>query len=338
MECKVLDLKRVRGLDAAIAAVAAVVVILGAYLAYSVWAGDRAVVSSTPAQRAIEAFAAKVRKNPNDINARMQLAQAYSVGGREAEAIKQYKEVLSVSEEYIPALSGIGFSLLKEKEFKTAEGYFRKIIELIEGKVSSGREATLESAYFYLGTALYEQRDYEEAAANFKEALRLKRDASDTHYALAKALEELDSPNAYKESLENALLFDPKMPEANYDYGLVMLEEGDEAAAAEHFRASAEAAPNATMPREALAKLGPFSPRFDSAKSLEKSDPRKALSEVRIAVALDPQSVPALVLKARLYEETGDKEEAAAAYRSVLALDPENKPANDGLKRVTDGS
>ncbi|PKQ15033.1 MAG: hypothetical protein CVT67_11215 [Actinobacteria bacterium HGW-Actinobacteria-7] len=332
------DLKRVRPLDAIIAAVAVVVVLMGAYLGYAVWASNRAEKATSPAERAIGSFVAKVRKNPNDINARMQLAQAYSVAGREREAIQQYREVLKVDKEYVPALSGIGFSSLKEKEYKTAEGYFRKIVDLIGGKVDSGREASLESAYFYLGTALFEQRDYEEAAANFKEALRLRKDGADTHYALARTYFELDSPQAYRESLENALLFDPKMPEANYDYGVILLDEGDLAGAAEHFRTSADAAPTIDKPRDALNKLGPFAQRLTSAKSLQQADEKKALVQARIAVALDPQSVEAKLLMGTLYEKTGDKEKAAAAYRSVLSIDPTNKSATDALKRVTDGS
>ncbi len=338
MEITVLDFRKIRPLDAVIALVTVLVLLLGGYLGFSVWSSSRTTTKSTPAERAVAVLIETVRKNPNDINARMQLAQAYSVAGRERQATAQYEEVLKVSKEYVPALSGLGFSLLKNKEFKSAEGYFRKVIDLLEARSDSGREAVLESAYFYLGTALFEQREYEEAAANFKEAIRLRRDASDTHYALAVALRELGSDAAYKDSLGNALLFDPKMPEANYDYGVVLLAEGDEAGAAEHFRKSVDAAPRRAEPKDALEELGPFALRFDSAKVLQKTDEKKALVQVRIAVALNPQSAEAQLLLGSLYEKNGNEAKAAGAYRAVLALDPTNKSATDGLKRVTDGS
>jgi len=201
-----------------------------------------------------------------------------------------------------------------------------------------GGEETLETAYFYLGTALYEQKQYEEAAGNLKEAIRLRRDASDTHYALAACYRAMGSDDAYRESLENALLFDPKMPEANFDLAELLLADGDEAGAAEHFRTSADAAPNIDKPAVELEKLGSFAERIKAAKALMESDPKKALAEARVAAALEPADAEAVLLVAQGYENTDAKEEAAESYRRVLILDPGNKTATDGLKRVTDGS
>lgn len=330
-----LDLKSVRPLDAAIAGIALVVVVLGAYLGYSVWSHNRTVVQATPASRQIDALVADIKKNPNDIGKRMRLAQAFAVAGRDREAVQQYKAVLTVSKDYTPALSGLGFVALKQKQYTTGERYFRRVVELLEGKVSEGRDAQLEIAYFYLGNALLEQKQYEEAASNFKAALRLRRDASDTHYALAVCFRELGTMEAYRESLENTLMFDPKMPEANYDLGMLMLEtKKNEAEAAEHFRVAAEAAPNHEKPREALAQLGSASDRLASAKKLAKSDPKQALVEARVAAALDPQSVEAFILVGDLWAKKGDIEKAQDAYRKALAVDPEAEAAQAGMERI----
>jgi len=337
-ESRVLDLKRVRPLDAAIAAVAVVVLILGGYLGYSVWSSRESVVSSTPAARAIKELEATVRTRPNDVDARMRLAQAYTVAGRDKDAVTQYKAVLTVNEEFVPAISGLGFIALKQEQYKTGEGYYRKIIELLEGNVPLGGEDTLETAYFYLGSALYEQKEYEDAASYFKEALRLRRDASDTHYALAVCYRELGSDDAYRESLENALLFDPSMPEANFDLGVILSAEGDTASAAERFRTATDAAPTAERIQVALQDLGPYEERLGAAKTLMGSDPEKALLEARVAAALESTDPEARLLVAQGYEKTGDKIKAAEAYRRVLALDAQNTTATDGLKRVTDGS
>jgi len=334
----VLDFKRVRPLDAAIAVAAVLVLLLGGFLGYTVWSSRQAVESSTPASRSIAVLIAQVRKSPNDIDTRMKLAQAFAVAGRDREATEQYKAVLTVNKEYIPALSGIGFIALKQKEWKAGEGYYRRVVDLLEGNVGPGRDAQLETAYFYLGTALMEQKLYEDAASNFKEALRYRRDASDTHYALAVALRELGNDNSYRESLENALLFDPKMPEANLDYGKILLAEGDIAGAAEHFRTAADEAPLAEPPLEALDELGTAEERIAKAKQVAKTSTKKAVVEARVAVALDPQSLDALVLLGELQEKVGSEKKAVAAYRKALAIDPENAAAKAGLKRVTDES
>lgn len=333
-----LDFKRIRPLDAAIAGVAVVVLLLGGFLGYTMWASTQAVEKSTPATRAVDALVSEVRKNPNDVDARMRLAQAYAVAGRDREATEQYKAVLTVNKEYIPALSGIGFIALKQKEWKTGEGYYRRVVDLLEGNVGPGRDAQLETAYFYLGTALLEQRLYEDAASNFKEALRYRRDAADTHYALAVALGAMGNDDSSRESLENALLFDPKMPEANYDYGKLLLADGDIAGAAEHFRTSVDAAPLVEKPKVALEELGTAREHIAAAKKIEPTSVKKAVLEARIAVALDPRSIEALVLLGDLQEKVGNEKKAAAAYRKALAIDPGNAAAKAGLKRVTNES
>ena len=71
----------------------------------------------------------------------------------------------------------------------------------------------------------------------------------------------------------------------------------------------------ATSPEKALEKLGPFSKRLKAARAAEKTDPKKALVEARVASALEPKNVEALLLVGSLYEETGEKKFAADAYQ-----------------------
>lgn len=333
-----LDVKSVRPIDAVIAVIGAVVLILGLFLGYSVWAQNQSLRNSTPASRAIEGFADQVRKNPNDVGLRMELAQAFAVAGRDEEAVQQYKAVLKIQEDYTPALSGLGFIALKNKEYASGERYYRKIVSLIEANSGPGRDGQLEIAYFYLGSALMEQKQYEEAAGYFKEALRIKRDASDSHYLLAVCFRELDAMDSYRESLENTLLFDPRHPEANLDMGNLLLDKGDVAGAAEHFRKSADAAPGGAPPAEALKALGSAADRMAKAKRLLSSDPKQAVVEARVAVALEPQSVEAHVVLGDAWAAAKRERQARAAYEKALKIDPDNSAAKAGLEQVNDGS
>jgi len=323
--------------DAAIAVIAVIVLALGAYLGYSVWAQNRAVVESTPAARAVASVEAEVRKSPNDIDARMRLAQALAVAGRDDDAVEQYKAALKIKKDFAPAIAGIGFLALQRKDYAEGEKYFRRVVDILEPVHKNGPDAQLESAYFYLGTALMEQKEYEEAANTFKKAILLRRDASDSHYALAYTLKKLGLDEKYKQELENTLLFDPKMPEANYDYALILLKEGDKAGAAEHLRTSITAAPGVKLPAEELAKLGPFSERFAAAKAQSAKNVKAALIEARIAVALEPENVEALVLLGNLQATSGDKDSAEKSYNAALAVDPENAAAKAGLEKVSNG-
>jgi len=334
-------LKRFGPLEWAIVALSVAVLAVGVFLGYSIWSNNRAIQSSAPASREIDTLVARLRKTPNDIDARMRLAQALTVAGRDNEAIEQYQQVLKLNKKFVPALSGLGFVLLKQKDWEKGEKYFKRVIELTKDTQTTptgARGGPLEIANYYTGIALLEQKKYEEAVGYLKEALRLRRDASDTSYALSVAYAKLDIEDGQRDMLDYTLQFDPQMPEANYDLGLILLAEGDVASAAEHFRVAQQEAPYKKEPRDQLAKLGTAAARLAKAKKLEATDAAGALDEARIAAALDPKSVESLALAAKLYESQKKKEDAAKFYRRVLLIEPDNAAATAGLKRVTDGS
>lgn len=329
--------RRIRPLDAAIWAAGAVVILLGAYLAFSLVTHDLGVKQSTPVSREIVELSDLVKKQPNNVVARLQLAQAYSMAGREDEAIAQYREVLGADKENITALSGLGFIAAKRTQWKTAEGYFRRAVDILEVSANADKSAALETAYFYLGDIMLEQKRYADAIPYYRAALRIKRGSSDTHYHLAIAYRETDSPAKYREELEIALAFDPRMPEANYDLGELLLEDGDVAGAAEHFRVSVDSAPAASAPREALDELGPIAERIAEAEKLRGSDPTAALAAARTAVAIDPDNVRAETIAAALYEQLGDKDRALAAWRKVAAIEESNTVAAEAVRRLSGG-
>ena len=332
-------MKRVRPLDAAIVLVGVAILIVGAYFGYSIWANNQSLRTASPANREIDALMQALKKQPNSVENRMRLAQALSVAGRSRDSVDQYQEVLKLNKEWVPALSGIGFELMKQKDWKGGEEYFKKVIALTEGKtpVMSGGSSA-EIANYYVGIARMEQRDYSGAAGYLKEALRMRRDASDTAYALSVCYEKLDIPEGQREMLKYTLQFDPNMPEANYDYGLLLLADGKIAEAAEHFRTSSDRAPYKDEPKAELAKLGSAGARLAAAKKLASTDASAAVVEARVAAALDPQSTESLLLVGGLYEKLKKRTKAEEAYLKVLVIDPGNAKASVALKRVKNGS
>lgn len=303
------------------------------------WANNQALRTGSPANREIDAYLQALKKKPNDLETRMRLAQALSVAGRDKEAVDQYQQVLKIQKDWVPALSGIGFELMKQKDWKGGEEYFKRVIDLTEGKTPALPGASSgEIAYYYVGIARMEQRDYSGAAGYLKTALRMRKDAADTSYALSVCYSKLGIIDGQREMLLYTLQFDPKMPEANYDYGLLLISDGKPADAAEHFRTSATAAPYKQEPKDELAKLGTAPARLGAANKLASTDAKAALVEARVAAALDPKSVDALVLVGKLYEKLKTRTKAAETYEKVLVLDPGNAIATAGLKRVKNGS
>ncbi len=325
----------VRGLDLAIRVVLVVVIAALVYLGYTVWSTERSKRENTVAGRAIENLIQVVKEKPSDPGARVLLAQAFAAAGRLDESAEQFKAVLDLDEKNASALEGLGLIAMRREEWKTAQGYWQRAIDnLSEGKFAA-QDQRLERAYYYLGLTLIELQQYEDAVLNLKEALRMRRDAADTHYALSVAYRELGSESKQRQELETALAFIPTIPEANYDLGLLLLKDGDRAGAAELFRRSVDnAPPGRAEPQEELAKFGQAEDRLTKALAMRKSDAAGALVESRIAIAIDPKNVEAARLVASLLEELGERKEALAAYERVLTLVPDDPEATAAVKRL----
>lgn len=335
-----IRLSDTRWLDIAIK-VTAVLVLLGVlFLIYTVVMTNIRDREASPAARAAANLAEVVRADPNNPEARMVLADALAAAGDYRGAAEQYQAALQLRADDPRALAGLGMLSMAQKEWRTAEGYWRNVIELLEGGEFSSVDRRLEKAYYYLGSTLMEVKEYEDAALYLREALRIRRDASDTYFLLGIAYREMDSPVKYEENVLLALQFDPLLPEANYEYGKILLEKGDVAGAAERFRTSVDNAPaGRSEPQIALDELGTAEERYEKALALVASkETSAALAEARIASAIDPSAIDANRLVAKLHEQLGNLPMARAAWELVLATAPKDAEAKAAVERLSQPS
>jgi Tfp pilus assembly protein PilF len=324
-----------RGLDIAIKVVAVFLAVAAIYLVYtyaSMQLGER---RSAPTSQAIRNLIEAVEEDPQNVQLRLTLAEAFAAAGQEREAAEQFNAALEIAPDNPNALAGLALLSMFQEEWETAEEYWLAALDELEGGQFSGVDQRLEQAYHQMGATLMQQGRYEEAAEYLQAALRIRRSAADTHYLLAVTYRELGSQRNHRSHLESALAFDPVMPEANYDLAFLLLEDGDPAGAAELFRVSVDnAPPSRTEPMDELRKLGPVQDRLAEARRLETSDPGTALTEARIARAIDPQNVDAARLVATLYERTWDRDNAVEAWGRVLELVPDDTEASAALDRL----
>lgn len=309
------------------------------FLAYTVYQGQRQAEGSSLAARAISNLEQEVKADSKNPDARVLLGDAYRDTGRADDAIEQYQKALELKADHPMALSGLALVAMQQEEWRTAEGYWQRAVDVLAKNQFAAQDLRLEKAYYYYGTTMIELAEYEDAVGFLKEALRIKRSDADTHYALSVAYRELDSVGNQRESLENALLFVPSMPEACYDLGLLYLDDGDRAGAAELFRRSVDNAPGREEPLDKLLELGPFEERLDEARKLMESDPAAALIEARIAAAIDSEDADAARLVAQLLkQQAATPEEQRAAWERVLNLVPDDPEATEALAAFGDGS
>jgi tetratricopeptide (TPR) repeat protein len=312
------------------------VLLVGGYLGWSYYSDVRLADTQSPAARAIANLENIVAKSPNNAMARVRLAEAMVAADRQDDAIPQLEAALKIDKTNATALTDLGLVAMERREWKKAEGYWTQLVEMLSGAEMASKDERLADVYYYLGTTFVEEKRYEDAVANLKQSITIKRDSSPVHYMLAVAYQRLQLPDMQRQELDIVLAFDPKEAQANYDRGMLMLKDGDVAGAAELFRVAADNAPaDITAPETELAKLGTATQRIAAANRLKSSDPKQALVEARIAAALDSTNADAVKLVAVLSEATKDSKRALNAWNRYLELVPGDTTATDAIKRLS---
>jgi len=301
---------------------------LGAWFGYSVYQTRQAERLATPALRLVENMKAQVRENPNDANLRIRLGEALGAVGQYDAAVEQFENALKIEPENTAAYLDLGLVAIEQRDFGAANRFLLRVIELTEGSDFQNVDLLREYALYNLGLISLENGEYEDAVAFFRNALRVKKDASDTYYNLAQAYYGLDEVDAALEQLEIAIMFDPNYAQAHFLWGEILLEQGDEVEASNHFYAAVQAVPDADPPQEALASLGPAEDRIARARSAQQAgELEEALGQVRIARNVAPDNIEATVLHAELLVAVGDPKGAITAYEEALQIAPdEDKP------------
>src|ERR1043166_8652365 len=113
---------------------------------------------------AVELFTKAVAADPKDYGAHFHLALAYSLLGKDANAIPEYKTVLELKPGLYEAELNLGISLLRSKDASAAIPYLKSAVEQ---KSKEFRPA------FYLAQALFEKSEFAEAAAAYTNAISL---------------------------------------------------------------------------------------------------------------------------------------------------------------------
>jgi tetratricopeptide (TPR) repeat protein len=256
--------------------------------------------------RQTQSAEAAVRKAPNNIGARLQLAAAYQLDKRTDDALKQYEEILKADGKNRGALLGAGGALLAKGDLTAAATTYRKITGFAQKGEFSGADPQLEEAHYYLGSIAVKQGNTKEALAELQSALKINRTDSDALYLLGVARLKDGTPQLAVDSLKQALLFVPtgwwqpysQLAKAYGQLGQV---------------------PQATYAR-AMADFCHKRPA-DATRQLK-------------TLTTGPVAVDALVGLGLIAETAANREEAVAWYQKALAVDATNVDAISALSRL----
>ena len=196
--------------------------------------------------------------------------------------------------------------------------------------------------------AALDKNDFEAAIPPLQKFIAEKPDVAFAHFQLAYAYTALKRPDDARQEYERSIALDPKMPEAQLNLGVLLLEK-QPAAAVAALRRAVELLPSESRPRYLLGlaqeRSGDFSGAAESFAGAARLDPKDldsltrlgqvllrlgksadAEGKFRAALGLQPNSPEALQGLAQSLDQQ-KKPQTVDAYRNYLAAEPDDKAA-----------
>ncbi|MEO8680491.1 MAG: tetratricopeptide repeat protein, partial [Vicinamibacterales bacterium] len=168
-----------------------------------------------------------------------------------------------------------------------------------------------------LGTALQEEKRYDEAIVHHQRAVALMPDYSPSHNNLGAALRAAGRLDEAVAEYQKAIALKPDYGEANYNLANALLEQGKAGASAEQFQNALKATPGSV---EAQNNLG--------IALAAKGDTGGAMAAFRAALAIDERSVQAHRNLGNMLVDAGHRDEGMAHLERAAAIAPGEADAN----------
>ena len=292
---------------------------------------------------AVQSLTQAIAADPKDYSLHFNLALAYSLMGKNAEAIPEYKKTLELKPDLYQAELNLGISLLREKQPAEAARYlssataanpkeYRANYYLATALLGTGDFVKAEGAYLAslaidakspdaelgLAHALAGENKLEDAAAHFKKAAELNPAFRDDLLELAGMYETAKQP---EQAISIYQQF-PENPGAQERLGDLLLKAGRAADAIPCFQVAVAKSPTEAN-RAALAEA-----------YLKNNEPNKAQPVVEQILGADPDNFEIRMLHGRLIRDQRKFPEAAEEFERATKLKPDAPQAWSELAGV----
>jgi tetratricopeptide (TPR) repeat protein len=238
--------------------------------------------------RAVELFTQAAGANPKDYAAEFQLGLAYSLLGKDADAVPHYKAALDLKPDLYQGQLNLGLSLLRMKDPRAAQPY-------LESALEQKSSATAESA---LGRAIARQGNPAAAEPHFRKAVAMDPSRRDDLLELAQLYEAAHQPTQaiaiYREF--------PDRSGAQERLSALLADSGHPSEAIEALEAAVATTPT-EQNRMALAEA------YVRAQQLAKAEPIVAL-----LVGLEPRDRQTRLFYGRILRDEKKLAEAATQF------------------------
>lgn len=205
---------------------AGILLVIAAFLVAS-WLA-RPDETADPFLAVVEDLEDKVRDDPQNVDLRISVAEAYLKAGRAEDALRQYDEALSLNPERQDALYGLGLTYRDLGQNDQAAAAFQTIIEASKDDPDGAMGRRVQGAHFYLGLTLREAARYDDAINELRLALGMNRSDADTLFELGKTFAMAGHTEDAIDAFDITLAFVPDYREAYVELEKVATTAGDE--------------------------------------------------------------------------------------------------------------
>lgn len=245
--------------------------------------------------------------NSNLEEPRFELIKLYAAQGKDAEVVRMYEDILSISPNHIRAAMGLGYTYYRQGKKAAAESIFISL---------GSRSLSDTNVVRHLVQEFIDEKRYDAAIVILAGMLKGAPDSSDLNYIAGVA-------NDGKGEKQQAIAFFEKVSSGSRFYQSAMVQIaflyqdlGDTPKGIERLTALIREFPQKA---DLYIYLGSF---YEESEALDKS--AEAFEK---GIALEPDNAKAYFRLGVVYDKRGDKTASIAAMRKVIELDPENANA-----------
>ncbi|MBI4499339.1 MAG: tetratricopeptide repeat protein [Chloroflexi bacterium] len=291
-----------RGLKVVITLTAIALVAFGGYYYRDRYASPVPTVQD----QALRQLEAQVMQDPQNPEARVQVAWGYLDAGLIEQALTQFDEALKLREDYQAALIGKGNAYVRKGDLNAAQAPFELVAQLNENNPFKRTLRELQGVYYYLGTIYAQQGQDDRAIQAFTEALAIDSADADSLYGLGTAYLRQGDLEQARAALEQAVRLDPVFAEGYHALQTVYEQQG--------------------MVGHVLLARGML--------SLSQGNYDEALKHLHQAVRTVPDLAEAHQALGIVYDRKGQQAEALDAFQSALERNPDLPLARGGVARL----
>ncbi|MEO8097795.1 MAG: tetratricopeptide repeat protein [Acidobacteriota bacterium] len=298
------------------------------------WAQDDAAMKALDEGRfdaAVELLTKAVAANPTDVGSHFNLALAYTLQGKDAQAIPEYRKVLELEPDVYEAHINLGQVLLRSKEAADALPHLKK--------AHQQKPREFRPAY-YLAESLAEIGEFADALPVYAEAAAIDPKAAPVELGWGRALARLNRREEAEPHYRKASTLDLELKSYLLELGSMYEEKGDLPAALKVYREFPDN-PAATERVGLLSlKIGQNTDAIAALETVVKSSPttgnRFALAQAYVkqnslaqaeplAAALtkeDPENFDLRMFYARILRDLRKPSEAAQQFQQAARIQP----------------